>query len=284
MLLRHLLGIPNKSFVFRVQNRYISQYQNEKKILKFYQSKEIALARGIMSKRNGYCWWPHSRSQFECNNENSEYFPLLSNFQFICETANNNNISLSSDIFTPVLKQIIMNSSKFSAADLMQILNVFAGVNVTAEYLQSESIAAVRGSLSSASVAHCPNWQINQLLYVCDIWTMTPLGNRTDFAQIACQTIAKRANELTPMQLVQGLLYLSWHRRVAVSMDQLERRLEKCLDELSLDELGIVLLGFFRNQTPLSSRELVADIYSRLLNENLEALDDLSLTSIIKVV
>lgn len=277
------LFIP-KSLKFR----HIS-HSGYEAIDKFNKSSETELARSIMAKYEGYIQWPGSRINFgdpkllpaRKRASRSNHSSLLSNFRLIVDTARLRNLCITSDIFQPTLTDILTKCAEFSSSELIEALDVFVKIPPTPAYLKSEIVNVLRNTIGSVCSLKCKNWSIEQLLYVCDMFTVTPVSNRTAFAHTACQKLAEKVDELTVKQLVQALFFLSWYRLIKV--DRFEAPVTRHFGELSLDELSIAALGFVRTSTIIQSDELIEDIYAKLLREDLSCLDDISLTVIIKV-
>lgn len=251
---------------------------------KFVDSKETELARKIMAKYDGYIQWPQSRITFDDSQQRPSprsHSAQLSNFQLIADMILQQNLSVTSDIFQMSLGDMLTNCSEFSSSELIEGIHVLKQIQPTAESTKSEMVDALWLAFSAACAAKCKDWDIQQLLYVCDLWSLTALGNRTVFAFEACRKFGDIVDELTLKQSVQALSYLSWYRKLNVS--RFEAPLASGFDELSLEELSVAALGFFRTSTSIRSSKLVQDMYAKLLNEDIGHLDDLSLVNLIKV-
>lgn len=248
----------------------------------FVLSKEAQLSRRIMSRYPGYILCPQSEISFvqdEKCSRSSHHASLLTNFQTLADTMQQQQLNAAT--VGPVLKEIIMNCSEFSHHNLIEAVRLFIRSSADLQRTNDRTTKALCRALDERCAVHCKHWTIDQLLYAYDMWVTVPYANRFKFASVAGQMLASAVDELTPKQMVQVLFYLSWYRILKV--DRFEAPLARNLAALSLDELSVAALGFARTFTEIRSNQLILDIYTRLLNKNLDEFEDLSLVAIIKV-
>lgn len=128
---------------------------------------------------------------------------------------------------------------------------------------------------------------INMILYICDIiYQMTSLNaqkDRFEYIWYSVRNLGNKPNKLNPQQLVQLLFFLNICRRPPINMYELEYHLEKCMDELSINELGIAALGFFKTSTKIKSTDFMLRILRRTINE-IDVADTVTIASLIKLI
>ncbi|XP_012063545.1 PREDICTED: FAST kinase domain-containing protein 5, partial [Atta cephalotes] len=127
---------------------------------------------------------------------------------------------------------------------------------------------------------------IEQTLYLCDIIYQMTCKISHDFSQYmwySIRNIGNKPQKLSPQQLVQILFFLNIHRKPSINMYELEYHLEQCKDELSINELGIAALGFFKTSTKIKNTDFLNYILQRSAAE-INEIHSVSIASIIKLV
>lgn len=108
------------------------------------------------------------------------------------------------------------------------------------------------------------HWRYQQLLKVMNAWYRIGITKNSRFNHKALMKLSRRLDELPPRVLIEMMFYQSIIRHKDVPMYYVESRLEKVLDDLTIDELGIVSLAFFKTESKLINGELMNRIYKRV--------------------
>jgi len=138
--------------------------------------------------------------------------------------------------------------------------------------------------LDKECVARFTHLQTNEMLLLCDIiYQMIDKYPNSQYVWYAMRKLGNKPNKLDNHQLVQILFFLNVCRKPPINMYELEYRLEQCLDELSINELGISLLGFFKTGTPIRSANLLRRIMKKTI-ANIEFVDSISIGAILKLI
>lgn len=89
---------------------------------------------------------------------------------------------------------------------------------------------------------------------------------------------------LMPHQLVLLLFYQNLLRTLnkSVKFFSIEERLAQVIDSLSVEEVGVACMGFFKTQNAICSNELAEKVVSKLLKEA-DTVPEITLASITKV-
>lgn len=128
---------------------------------------------------------------------------------------------------------------------------------------------------------------IERTLYLCDVlYQLTPKNCKNFYSQYIWHSIKRlgsKPQKLSPQQLVQVLFFLNIYRKLPINMYELEYRLQQCIDDLSINELAIAMLGFFKTSTKIRNKDLVNYIIQRTTAE-IDVVDTVSIAGIIKLV
>ncbi|KAH8287227.1 hypothetical protein KR054_004706 [Drosophila jambulina] len=126
-------------------------------------------------------------------------------------------------------------------------------------------------------------WSSGQLLLVSDAWYRLGLARIGEYVWLALKKLGRKVRKLPPEQLVQAMFLCNLLRRPVFEMFDFELNLARCVDQMTLSELGVMAMGFFKTQTPIRNPELLAQIYQRLGSE-LDTVEDIPLVALLKVL
>jgi len=126
-----------------------------------------------------------------------------------------------------------------------------------------------------------------KMLYLCDIiYQMTPKIYNQYYSQYiwySIRNLGKKPHKLSPQQLIQILFFLNIYRKPPINMYELEYRLEQCIDELSINEIAIAALGFFKTSTKIRNEDFLNRIIQRTIAE-IDMVHTVSIAGIVKLV
>jgi len=126
-----------------------------------------------------------------------------------------------------------------------------------------------------------------KMLYLCDIiYQMTPKIYNQYYSQYiwySIRNLGKKPHKLSPQQLIQILFFLNIYRKPPINMYELEYRLEQCMDELSINEIAIAALGFFKTSTKIRNEDFLNHIIQRTIAE-IDMVHTVSIGGIVKLV
>lgn len=252
----------------------------QKRLVRNIPSRENAAARETMQRHNTkYTLWPMAR-----NSNASSEDKVIANFRLIAAATMNEGLSVNSKAFSANYVQLIASCQKYDASQLIEILDALAQCNVNQINLRDDKyISTLRDTLSAAMESQIRHWSIDQLLLACDMWYHISYGNRTRFVREACKVFTKKANDMTAQQMIQALFYLNWCRCAVPTVKNFEPQLLQHFDELDLDELAIAAMGFFKTNATLTDSMIIRRLYEKLLDIDLRAVSELTLTSLLKV-
>ena len=125
-------------------------------------------------------------------------------------------------------------------------------------------------------------WSIDEILLTNDQILKLNLI-KSKFIKHSLHKISKKFNQFTCANLVHFAYLLKLSRGTNVDFNNLEYFLEKVIDKLSIDEIGIISLTFFRYETSIKRKSLLFKIIHKL-EENIENVHNISLAAILKML
>lgn len=123
----------------------------------------------------------------------------------------------------------------------------------------------------------------NQMLLLCDVIYQMLRSNKSQYMWYCVRNLGNKPNKLAPKQLVQILFFLNVCRKPPINMYELEYHLERCINELSINELGIAALGFFKTRTRIRNLIFLDKIMRKTIAE-VDAVDSVSIGAILKLI
>ncbi|XP_043557319.1 FAST kinase domain-containing protein 5, mitochondrial [Chiloscyllium plagiosum] len=149
--------------------------------------------------------------------------------------------------FAMLCRYSVDNQAAFT---LQQLLQLFEAV----VRLQVSSSQALLKSYESEFCRRVWDMGFSQLLLVADLWRCLGRG-APHYVEILLSYTALRWRELTMPQLVQLLYVIGENRRAPPElMQKLEMLLSTHLEQMNLEEVGAVCLGFFKSKSGFSEQ------------------------------
>ncbi|KAH8409234.1 hypothetical protein KR009_011022 [Drosophila setifemur] len=166
-----------------------------------------------------------------------------------------------------------------------QLLGTLRGLGKlpTPESTKSRNYMELWNTLDIECCRRIERWSSAELLLVSDAWYRLGLVRIGEYVWLALKKLGRKLRKLPPEQLVQAMFLCNLLRRPVFEMFDFELNLARCFDQMTLAELGVMAMGFFKTQTQIRNPELLAKIYERLGNE-LDSVEDIPLVALLKVL
>lgn len=207
---------------------------------------------------------------------------ILNDFYLIAKYCHNTRICLSHTQFDNFSNKFVENINRFTDDDLIksiQILNLFPEV----ETIEKKNFSTIWHELDDECLKRLPNWNIDKILLVCDHWYELRLAKICGFVWESFMKMERRIKSMTPKQLVQTMFYCNLVRKPLINMIDIEKRYLQIINKLSIDEIAIMSIGFFKTQHKIQNKILIYEIYERLIKD-IKTIRNIGLVSIIKVI
>lgn len=125
---------------------------------------------------------------------------------------------------------------------------------------------------------------INQMLLLCDVIYQMMQSNKSQYIWYSMRKLGNKPKKLqNARQLVQILFFLNICRKPPINMYEIEYCLERCINDLSINELGIAALGFFKTGTQIRSVNFLIEIMKKIIAE-VEIVDSVSIGALLKLI
>ena len=188
-----------------------------------------------------------------------------SNYSLFCQTLANRMPLLNDDLLLHLLKSLSLwpPTANTTTPNFMLIWN-------TLDKVLTERIS---------------KWNTEMLFLVADHWYALRLSRITKFNPEMVKVLGKKVKQMTPSQIVQYLFYANLSRQLSpfIVLKDLEKQLISSLNHLTIEELGVIAMGFFKTQTFPKNIALLEAILKKT-SENLHCISDPALGAILKLL
>lgn len=207
---------------------------------------------------------------------------ILKHLQMIGSYCNRNGITISDERFDKFVDVCTERCFDFTDDQLTKSLQILIHHPQTSSH-RSRNFVELWTAFDDACVHRINQWNYDKMLYICDHWHMLNLGRCNTFNWVAGRTIGKKLRKLPVHQMIQLMFYINLKREPFLEMIDFETNLLRSVDELSLNEISIMCMGFFKTQTKFRIPELITRIFDRLIRE-IDTVQDIPMVCILKVI
>ncbi|KAG0722490.1 FAST kinase domain-containing protein 5, mitochondrial [Chionoecetes opilio] len=150
---------------------------------------------------------------------------------------------------------------------------------------RTPNFVALWNALDQACTERINRWDMTRMFLVADHWFALRLSRISMYNIHMTKLLGRKVLSMAPSQLVQYLFYANLSRKLEpfIIKKDIEKRICEVLSQISVEELGVIAMGFFKTQTFLKNERLVEAIIKKT-QENLECVSDASLCAILKLL
>lgn len=216
------------------------------------------------------------------NSESAE--SVFSGFKKMLVFSSKKQHLVDEETFDGVIKALTHKCSQLNDNDLIGILACLREWP-PAEKPYSKHYVELWNVVDKQCLLRMEKWDRNKLLFVADHWYLLNLGKISEFMWHCTVRLSRRPEKLTSSQLVQCMFYINVRRKFPphISVYDFEYSLQNCLDQLTLDELGILAMGFFKSEKPIRSQTLLTELMRRIIN-SVDTIHEITLAALLKVI
>ncbi|XP_015178803.1 PREDICTED: uncharacterized protein LOC107067647 [Polistes dominula] len=126
------------------------------------------------------------------------------------------------------------------------------------------------------------NWPIESMFLISDAFYCLYYYN-SNFVWKFMRKMNSKLNKLTTNNLVQLMFLVNIRRDNPLNMYEVESVLDQHLDDLTINELGLIAMGFFKSKSKIRDSALLKQMTDRLARD-INIVDKISLTSLLKLI
>lgn len=192
----------------------------------------------------------------------------------------NNNINISDKRFDNLVDGLMDQCQDLTDQQLYDLLTTLTELPPCDGY-DSHNFHDVWSCLDDFCIWRLQNWDIKTMFKYADLWYKLNLGRISDYLYEVIDILPKKAETLTKDELVHAFFLLNVCRRLKVNFE-VEDALEKKINEMNVDEMAIVSLGYFKTKSSIKLTTILQAML-REISRNSKTVHEISLTAILKV-
>lgn len=202
---------------------------------------------------------------------------FIDNFEKISHYAFEKEQDISNRKYSEIVKSLQRKCPKFSDCELRKILKCLRLWN---KYVISTS---VWGCIDAECTKRMSDWSPDNILLTCDLFYKLKFEHPAGFIWNSVKHLSNNPDKLSTPNLVQFAYFINICRRPSLKLYRTEYCLDKHINELSIEEVGIVAMGFFKSQNKIQNVSLINQIIRKTIRSVNDA-SDVSLASIVKIL
>lgn len=250
---------------------------------KYFQEVENEYAHAIMEKLPGYS---PSMAKFSliADNKNSGKSSENNVFdEFAKVTVDNLRVALNleNEMFSELIRKICASLSEASDEDVQRTLHYLC-FWPPAPKTYTPHFKAVWNTLDAECTKRLKHWNVNHKLLIADYWSCLKLSRISQYNSAMIYDLIEKIDSLSTQQIVQLMFYINLQRKIPYEfLRTIERQLILGIDSMSVEEVGIICLGFFKTETKIYDFNLIQGIAQQLIR-NVESVNHVTVAAILK--
>jgi len=210
---------------------------------------------------------------------------IIGSFVELSKTASENGTDLSSDMFIPLISALIKNMMSCSN-DQMKILLAALSRWDKIDSPSSQNFSELWNAIDKECVRRVRSMTLEDAFIFGDLFFQLKLSRVCTYTKAMLNVLGHKLPTMEAHHLVQYGFHLNLSRVNPGNVSHLsyEKAIAKVIDDISLEELGVIAMGLFKTQTFIQGDLLCDAIFKRLLSSDLSGLSDISVAAIFKIL
>lgn len=191
------------------------------------------------------------------------------------------NISFDDPRFDSLVDGLMDHCEHLTDHELLDLLKCMAEYPVCTAF-NSHNYHDMWSCLDDICCWKMPTWDVNTLFAFSNAWYKLKLGKLCDFVFETLNRLVKKADNLSKDQLVHIFFLFNTCRKRPVDFEY-ENALKYKINEMNIDELAVVALGFFKTQSKIKLESIMGCMIQEVTSKAL-GIHEISLTAIMKIL
>lgn len=192
-----------------------------------------------------------------------------------------NNIPISDSRFDNLVDGLMDHVECLTDDELSELLATISRYPACESY-KSHNYHDVWSCLDDICCWRLTNWSTDTILQFANHWYKLNLGRVSDFLYEAIQKFSRRPDKLTKDQLVHTFFYMNICRKRSIEF-VFESALDAVIDQLTVDEMAVCAMGFFKSQSKVKISHLLDSMIRKVIEE-VSTIHEMSLCPILKII
>lgn len=208
---------------------------------------------------------------------------ILEAFKNVSDYCMANNIPLSDKRFDRLVDGFVDHVEKLTDDQMSDFMICLQKFPWCSSY-DAHNFHDIWSALDDICLIRMHEWPVKKRYYFADLWYRLNLARICAYNfEFTDKLIGYAARQrLSKEEIVHTFFYLNICRRRKIDFE-LEYALEKVVDELSADEMGIVAMGYFKTETKIKLLPIVDAMCRKIIAEH-DTMHEITLAAILKAL
>ncbi|XP_055844605.1 uncharacterized protein LOC129910997 [Episyrphus balteatus] len=207
---------------------------------------------------------------------------LVEDFKSLMLYCHQNEECVSNDKFDKFVQLFCTECHKFTDEQLIDCLS-YLRIHPPTVSTRTKNYCEIWNELDKVCLNRVERWSMKELLHISDAWYQLGVARISKFVLIALRKIGRKVPKMSRDEMIHSMFFCNIVRRPVIEMFDYEVNFFKLIDGMSIDEIGVMSMGFFKTQTPIRNPELLNKIIQRTM-ESAGTIKDITLVAILKIL
>uniref|UniRef100_A0A1B6F893 RAP domain-containing protein n=1 Tax=Cuerna arida TaxID=1464854 RepID=A0A1B6F893_9HEMI len=214
----------------------------------------------------------------------SAYNVVVSFISLAVYSSSKLKVTVDDERFDKLVSEFVQKCSQFTEDQLIDSL-VAVQFWPLSEHVKTHNYLQIWKALDHVCHDRYLDWTVDKMLFMMDLWYNIKLIRLSSFVYKGLNKISRKCDDLNHHQMIQTLFYMSCTRKLhpAISLREYEHFIQKHITQLSVEEIAIFSVAFFKTKTPILNTKILLYIMQRVIEE-MDTIPEITLTGINKAL
>nr|CAH7758563.1 unnamed protein product [Callosobruchus chinensis] len=215
------------------------------------------------------------------NWRNATASEIVKAFKSVTNYCINNSITIEDLRFDKIVDGLMDHCEKLTYVELVELLECLSELPLTSGY-DAHNFHDIWSCLDDICCWQMIEWNVDQAFTIANLWYKLNLGRLCDYTFLLLDRLTKRADKLNKYQLTTIMFHFNVCRKRSVDFEY-EFALAKKIDEMNIDQLAVVAMGYFKTKTKIKIPSIMEAMISSVCAST-KSIDDIPLSAIMKAL
>ncbi|XP_055912062.1 uncharacterized protein LOC129946061 [Eupeodes corollae] len=207
---------------------------------------------------------------------------IVEDFKSLMLYCHKKEVCISEDTFDEFVDLFCSECHKFSDEQIIDCL-AYLRIHPSTTSTRTKNYCEIWNELDKVCVSRIDQWKMKELLHISDAWYQLGVARISKFVLLALRKIGRKVSKMSRDEMIHSMFFCNIVRRPIIEMFDYEVNFNKLIDGMSIDEVGVMSMGFFKTQTPIRNPELIDKIIRKTIG-SVDTVKDITLVAILKIL
>nr|CAI5843552.1 unnamed protein product [Callosobruchus analis] len=222
--------------------------------------------------------------EFECilnkNYRKATASEIVKAFKGVKKYCIDNGITIEDLRFDKMVDGLMDHCEKLTYVELVELLEYLSELPLACGH-DAHNFHDIWSCLDDICCWQMVEWSVDQSFTIANLWYKLNLARLCDYIFLLLERLSKKADKLNKHQLTNIMFYFNVCRKRSVDFEY-EFALSKKVNEMNIDELAVVAMGYFKTKTKIKIPAIMEAMVGSVC-ESTKSIDDIPLSAVMKV-